>query len=270
MEDDRVFRALADPSRRLLLDRLFERDGRTLSELEAELPMTRFGVMKHLRVLEAAGLIVTRKVGREKLHFLNPVPIQLLYDRCICKYAPERLSALADLKSALEGGKTVPSETEARPRLVYEIFIKAPAERVWDALTKPEFTTRYMSGSVFETDWRPGSAYQSKGGEWLVTEGRILGYDRPRRLVYTWHAVWDNTVAKDKETRLTWELEEQAGGMTKLTAIHDDFEGETETYKQLSGGGGSWMWVLSNLKILLETGDTLPLPGQPATAGGSQ
>jgi uncharacterized protein YndB with AHSA1/START domain len=232
--------------------------------------MTRFGVMKHLRVLEAAGLIVTRKVGREKLHFLNPVPIQLLYDRWIGKYAAERLSALTDLKSALEGGKTVPSETEARPRLVYEIFIKAPAERVWDALTKPEFTSRYMSGSVFETDWRPGSAYQSKAGEWLVTEGRILEYDRSRRLVYTWHAVWDNTVAKDKETRLTWELEEQAGGMTNLTAIHDDFEGETETYKQLSGGAGGWMWVLSNLKTLLETGDTLPLPGQPATAGGSQ
>src|SRR5437762_5538409 len=102
-EDDQVFRALADPSRRLLLDRLRERDGRTLSELEAELPMTRFGVMKHLRVLETAGLIASRRSGREKLHFLNPVPIQLLYDRWIGKYAAERLSALADLKSALEG-----------------------------------------------------------------------------------------------------------------------------------------------------------------------
>ncbi len=267
MEDDRVFRALADPSRRLLLDRLFERDGRTLSELETELPMTRFGVMKHLRVLEAAGLVATRKVGREKLHFLNPVPIQLLYDRWIGKYAAERLSALADLKSALEGGKTMSSETEARPRLVCEIFIKALPERVWDALTKPEFTSRYMRGSVFETDWRPGSTYRSSAGGWLLAEGRILEYDRPRRLVYTWHAVWDDAVAKDKETRLTWELEEQAGGMTKLTAIHDDFDGETETYKAVSGG---WMWVLSNLKTLLETGDTLPLPGQPATTGGSQ
>src|SRR4030081_2927174 len=97
-DDDHVFKALADPSRRLLLDRLFERDGRTLLELQSQLVMTRFGVMKHLRVLEEAGLIATRKVGREKLHFLNPVPLQLIYDRWIGKYTAARASALADLK----------------------------------------------------------------------------------------------------------------------------------------------------------------------------
>jgi DNA-binding transcriptional ArsR family regulator len=100
--DDGVFRALADPTRRLLLDRLFERDGRTLTELESELEMTRFGVMKHLRVLEEAGLVVTRKRGREKLHFLNPMPIRLIHDRWITKYAERRVSALADLKTKLE------------------------------------------------------------------------------------------------------------------------------------------------------------------------
>src|SRR6266511_1283481 len=104
MEDESVFRALADPSRRRLLDLLFERDGRTLTELHSQLPMTRFGVMKHLCILEGAGLVTTRKAGREKLHFLNPVPIQLLYDRWIGKYSAERLTALADLKTALEGG----------------------------------------------------------------------------------------------------------------------------------------------------------------------
>ena len=102
MDDDRVFRALADPTRRHLLDRLFERDGRTLTELESELAMTRFGVMKHLRVLEEAGLVATRRSGREKLHYLNPVPIRLIHDRWIDKYAERRVSALAELKAELE------------------------------------------------------------------------------------------------------------------------------------------------------------------------
>jgi DNA-binding transcriptional ArsR family regulator len=102
MDDDRVFKALADPTRRLLLDRLFERDGRTLTELESELEMTRFGVMKHLRVLEDAGLIVARRSGREKLHFLNPVPIRLIHDRWIDKYTERQVSALVNLKADLE------------------------------------------------------------------------------------------------------------------------------------------------------------------------
>ncbi|CAN5890364.1 metalloregulator ArsR/SmtB family transcription factor [soil metagenome] len=101
-EDDRVFKALADPTRRFLLDRLFTRDGRNLTELESELEMTRFGVMKHLRILEDAGLVVTRKVGREKLHFLNPVPIRLIHDRWIDKFTERRVSALTDLKRQLE------------------------------------------------------------------------------------------------------------------------------------------------------------------------
>src|SRR3954447_23557338 len=129
MSDEPVFRALADPSRRLLLDQLFERDGRSLKELEASLAMTRFGVMKHLHLLEAAGLVTTRKVGREKLHFLNPIPIQLLYDRWIGKYAAPRMSALADLKAALEGleglegDRAMTIEAPARPRQVYQLFI---------------------------------------------------------------------------------------------------------------------------------------------------
>jgi DNA-binding transcriptional ArsR family regulator len=101
-DDDAVFKALADPTRRHLLDRLYERDGRTLTELESELEMTRFGVMKHLRVLEAAGLVVTRRAGREKQHFLNPVPIRLVHDRWIDKYTEHRVAALSDLKKRLE------------------------------------------------------------------------------------------------------------------------------------------------------------------------
>ncbi len=101
-DDDLVFKALADPTRRLLLDRLFARDGRTLTELESDGDMTRFGVMKHLRVLEGAGLVVTRRSGREKLHFLNPVPIRLIHDRWIDKYTERQVQALADLKTQLE------------------------------------------------------------------------------------------------------------------------------------------------------------------------
>jgi DNA-binding transcriptional ArsR family regulator len=101
-DDDHVFKALADPTRRLLLDQLYERDGRTLTELESQIEMTRFGVMKHLRVLEDARLVVTRRSGREKLHYLNPVPIRLIYDRWIDKYAERHVSALADLKHELE------------------------------------------------------------------------------------------------------------------------------------------------------------------------
>ena len=104
-DDDLVFRALADPTRRFLLDRLFERDGRTLTELEEDLEMTRFGVMKHLRVLEEAGLVVTRRSGREKHHFLNPVPIRLIHDRWIDKYTERRVSALTELKTRLEEGR---------------------------------------------------------------------------------------------------------------------------------------------------------------------
>jgi DNA-binding transcriptional ArsR family regulator len=116
VDDDRVFKALADPTRRHLLDRLFEREGRTLTELESELEMTRFGVMKHLRVLEDAGLVVHRRQGREKLHFLNPVPIRLIHDRWIDKYTERRVSALADLKAELDDAdQTRPRGSSARP-----------------------------------------------------------------------------------------------------------------------------------------------------------
>src|ERR1700752_870881 len=112
-DEDMVFRALADRTRRHLLDRLFERDGRTLTELESELDMSRFGVMKHLRVLEAAGLVVTRREGREKLHFLNSVPIRLIHDRWIDKYTERQVSALLDLKTSLESEKCSPSRKKA-------------------------------------------------------------------------------------------------------------------------------------------------------------
>src|SRR5205807_7166458 len=136
---DAVFKALADPSRRLLLDSLFVDDGQTLGELSARLPgMTRFGVMKHLRLLSAAGLVTTRKIGREKLHYLNPVPIRLMHDRWIGKYAGPWVGALADLEVSLEGAAL------DRPRHVFQVYIRTTPEQLWQAITDSTFTRRYF------------------------------------------------------------------------------------------------------------------------------
>ena len=254
MEHESVFRALADSSRRRLLDLLFERDGRTLSELEAELPMTRFGVMKHLHVLEEAGLISTRKVGRERLHYLNPVPIQLISDRWLNKYSAARASALADLKTILEGENVM--TTDSKPRLVNHIIIRAPQERVWEAITKPEFTSRYYYGSVLKTDLSVGSpfTYHMPNGSPII-EGEVVTSDPPKRLVHTYHSLWP-PMNEDAPTKVTWELESMPGGVTKVTVIHEDFQGETPTYQGLQSGG--WPWILSSMKSLLETGEPLP------------
>ena len=145
---DAVFRALADPSRRKLLDTLFKRDGQTLGALERRLPMTRFGVMKHLRVLEQARLVVTKRRGREKLHFLNPVPIRLVHDRWVSKYAEPWAATLSDLKRNLEEGTM---------EKVFEIYIKTTPERLWEAITNPEMRKKYTFGMVVKSDWKPGA-----------------------------------------------------------------------------------------------------------------
>src|SRR3954453_10889633 len=254
MEDEIVFRALADPSRRRLLDLLFERDGRTLTELESQLPMTRFGGVKHLRVLEEAGLIATRKVGREKLHYLNPVPIQLISDRWINKYSAARVSALADLKTALEEGNVM--TTDSKPRLVYQIIIKAPEERVGEAITKPEYTSRYYYGNTLKTDLSVGSpfTYHMADGSPII-EGEVVSSEPPNRLVHTYHSLWP-PMNEDTPTRVTWELESMPEGVTKVTVVHEDFQGQTATYNGLQRGG--WTWILRNMKPLLETGEPMP------------
>ncbi|NJN19493.1 MAG: metalloregulator ArsR/SmtB family transcription factor [Oscillochloris sp.] len=254
MEDEVVFRALADSTRRRLLDLLFERGGRTLTELESQLPMSRFGVMKHLRLLEEAKLITTRKVGRERLHYLNPVPIQGISDRWITKYAALRASALADLKTALEGGSSM--ATDSKPTLVYQIVIKAPQEQVWEAITTPEFTSRYYYGSTLKTDLSVGSPftyYMSDGTP--IVEGEVVASEPPNRLVHSYHSLWP-PMNEDAPTQVTWELEAMPGGVTKVTVVHEEFQGETATYKGLQSGG--WAWILSNMKTLLETGEPMP------------
>src|SRR5437667_6980291 len=182
MNDDPVFKALADPTRRLLLDRLYERDGRSLTELESDVEMTRFGVMKHLRVLEDAGLVVTRRAGREKLHYLNPVPIRLVHDRWIDKYTERRTSALAELRLRLE--ETHMTTSTAQTVQVYQVFIKATPEAIWDAITKPEFTSRYFYGARIENSPQRHVSHGPDGTLW--GDSPTLEYDPPRRLVHEW------------------------------------------------------------------------------------
>src|SRR5580698_7965032 len=158
---DEVFKALADPTRRSLLDELFKNDGQTLSALEDRLPMTRFGVMKHLKLLEKAGLVATRRRGREKLHFLNAIPIRLIHDRWVSKFTEPWVAALSDLKYLLEN-KTM--------RKVFEIYIKTTPERLWKAITDTEMKRKYTFGAVVTSDWTAGSRYQGVGKETPIFE----------------------------------------------------------------------------------------------------
>ena len=142
-----MFKALADPTRRSLLDELFRQDGQTLGTLEERFPMSRFGVMKHLKVLEEAGLVVTRRRGREKLHFLNPVPIRLVHDRWVSKYSEPWVAGLSEIKERLE------SQMEK----VYEIFIKTTPERLWEAIVDPEIRAKYNFGAAVNSEWKVGA-----------------------------------------------------------------------------------------------------------------
>jgi len=243
-----AYKALADPSRRLLLDSLFDADGQTLGELSAQLPgMTRFGAMKHLRILEAAGLISSRKVGRERLHYLNPVPIRLIHDRWIGKYAEVWAGALADLKVHLEGA---PMD---RPRHVFQVYIRTSPEQLWQAITDPTFTLRYFHTSRVESDWRSGAPVRYWIGQDLVIEGTIVDADPPKRLVTTWSFRRSPQLRDDPPSRVTWEIE-PLGDTCKLTLVHDEFPRETDTFRSVASG---WPRVLSSLKSLLETGEGL-------------
>src|SRR5438093_1868172 len=183
---DAVFRARGDPTRRALLDELFREDGQTLSALGGRLPMTRFGVMKHLKQLEEAGLVVTRRRGREKLHFLNPVPIRLVHDRWVSKYAEPWAAALSGLKQTLEK----PMEK------IFEIYIRTTPERLWEAITDPQIRAKYNFGARVTSDWTPGSHYEMGHPDAgvLLGEGENLEVDPPRRLVQSARMLWSDDV----------------------------------------------------------------------------
>jgi uncharacterized protein YndB with AHSA1/START domain/DNA-binding transcriptional ArsR family regulator len=244
---DEVFRALADPTRRDLLDELFRQDGQTLSALEARFPITRFGVMKHLKQLEEAGLIVTRRRGREKLHFLNPVPIRLIHDRWVSKYAEPWAAGLSEIKH----------ELEKQMEKVFEIYIRTTPDRLWEAITDPDIRAKYNFGAACHSDWTPGSRLEMgsplAGG--LLGEGEVIEADPPRRLVHTMTALWSDEVKREGSSRVTWEIQ-PIEDSCRLTVTHDQLrEGAND---QIYGG---WPMILSGLKTWLETGQLLTTPG---------
>ena len=241
-----VFRALSDPSRRCLLDELFRDDGQTVTELDAALPrVTRFATMKHLRILEAAGLVVTRRTGREKRHFLNPVPIRLLHDRWIRKYAEPIVGAMSGLKQGLEA----PMNT---PRHVYEVIIRTTPEALWRAITDPAETRKYFYGSRVETTWKAGDPilYRMPDGS-VAIEGTLREVVPGRKFKQTWHALWDEKIAAEPPHEVTWEIA-PLGDSCKLTVLHEGLG--PEATRQVSGG---LVLIVSGLKTLLETGEPL-------------
>ncbi|HEX6934583.1 MAG TPA: metalloregulator ArsR/SmtB family transcription factor [Streptosporangiaceae bacterium] len=244
---DPVFRALADPTRRALLDELFVRDGQTLVALTARHEMTRIAVAKHLKILEDAGLVVTRRRGREKLHYLNPVPIRLVHDRWVSKYTEPWVAGLADLKRDLE------SQMEK----VFEIYIRTTPDRLWDAITDPATRQKYHFGSAIESDWTVGSDYRlvHQGADRPLIEGENLEVDRPRKLVQTMRALWGPDAERAGTSRVTWEIE-PVGDSCRLTLVHDQLPPDAPA--ELYGG---WPMILSGLKTWLETGQTLTTPG---------
>lgn len=253
--DDPVFASLADPTRRHLLDLLFERDGRTLGELVTEVPgMTRFGVMKHPRVLEAAHLVATRRVGRETHHFLNSVPIRRLHDRWLDKYRARAADSLIALQREVESQEDTSMTSIVAPAFVSAIYIRATPEAIWRAITETDFTVRYYYGNAIESDWEPGSAFRMTLEGELQIEGEIVEIDPPRRLVQSWHGVWDEGMRADAPTRVTWEIEETEPGVCRVTLLHDGLVAGSPTLEQVSGG---WLYVLSGMKTLLETGTGL-------------
>ncbi|GLW06878.1 ArsR family transcriptional regulator [Microtetraspora sp. NBRC 13810] len=261
---DEVFKALADASRRRLLDRLNDRNGQSLRELCAGLDMARQSVSKHLTVLEAAGLVTTVWRGREKLHYLNAAPINAIAERWIDRYDRERVRALADLKTALE------HEPMGNPEFVYTTYINTTPERLWQALTDPAFTRRYW-GLALESDWAAGSTMTwVLDGVTIADPAQVvLESDPPRRLSYTWHTFTPEfgkahgfeedlvaRMAAERRSKVTFDIE-PAGPIVKLTVVHDGFDPGSAVLGQVGTG---WPHLLSDLKTLLETGQTLPAP----------
>ncbi|HEY4279714.1 MAG TPA: metalloregulator ArsR/SmtB family transcription factor [Conexibacter sp.] len=265
---DAIFKALADPSRRRLLDRLNERNGQSLRELCDGLEMARQSVTRHLAVLEAAGVVTTARSGREKLHYLNAAPINEIADRWISQYDRERAGALADLKRALE--EPAMDETQ----FTYTTYIKTTPERLWQALTDPAFTKRYW-GLEIHSGWQVGSPVMWMEGSDEEPQDRgqvVLEFDPCRRLSYTWslptldHAKrfgWSEEylaeLGREPRSRATFELEPQ-GATVKLTVVHDGFAAGSPMLQAVSGRlphSGGWPMVFAGLKTLLETGEPI-------------
>lgn len=251
-----VFKAIADPTRRALLDRLFRTNGLTLRDLCDGVDMTRFGVMQHLRVLQTAGLITTRRVGREKRHYLNPVPIRLIHDRWVSKYTGPFAAALVELKQHLERGRD--GEMAENVIQVYQIVIRTTPERLWQTLTDAELTRRFPFYLAIESRFGIGDPIRwvDDAGRPQV-EGTVLESERPHRLAHTWIVRYDPSLSHET-SRITWVIEPISDSLCRLTVTHD-LTTAPLTAAHITGG---WMLILSGIKTLLETGEPMLLPAE--------
>lgn len=264
---DEAFRALADPNRRRLLDRLNARNGQSLRELSEGLEMSRQAVSKHLALLAGAHLVTAVRHGRQKLHYLNPVPIQEMADRWIGRYERGRLTALSELRQTLEG------PAMDKPEFVYVTYIRTTPEKLYEALTDWEFIKQYMDGWGPRSDWEPGSVVEWKmgpDGDFEDLGQRVIEAEPGKRLSYTWHTLQsmhremsddvsdeEFAEASKERSRVTFDIEpaEVPSAGVKLTITHDGFDSPAS--KMLEGVSGGWVLILSALKTLLEGGRTV-------------
>ncbi|GAA1934843.1 SRPBCC domain-containing protein [Streptomyces durmitorensis] len=248
---DKVFKALADPTRRYLLDQLHGHNGQTLGELAERVAMTRQSATQHLALLEDANLVSTVRRGREKLHYLNPVPLHEIQERWIDKFEHPRLRALSALRQQAEAAMTT------KPTYVYVTYIESTPEKVWHALTDAELTAAYW-GHANISDWQQGSPWEHRrtdGSGIADVVGEVVESAPPTRLVTTW-ADPHTEAGSAEPSQVTFDIEPY-GGIVRLTVTHENLADEAERDEMASG----WAAVLSNLKSLLETGS--PLPEKP-------
>jgi len=234
----------------MILDALFETNGQNLQSLCQNVAFSRQGLSSHLKVLEGAGLVITEFRGREKLHYLNPVPIHEMTERWIAKYSRDHLDAIATLKRGLEGA------TMKGREFAYETYINCGKERVWEALTNAEFTSQFFYATHVESSWVPGSAIYyrySNAGE-IAVDGKVLEADPPNKLVISWHVNYDEDAKLEAPSRVTFSLQD-CGHQTRLRIVHDQFPEDSVLFNNISKG---WPWILASLKSLLETGEALP------------
>lgn len=249
---DKTFKALSDKSRRQILDLVKNKPGINVNELTEFFEFSRFAVMKHLKILEEAELIVARKSGKNKLLYINAMPIQFIYDRWISKFSRFWSSGLSQLKYQLESEGNIMDEEKLQH--VFVTYIKTTREKLWEAITKGEITKKYFYNTTLRSDLKPGSEIQyvdfdENGNETYPVKGKVLECIPMKKLSYSFEFHGN----KDKPSRVSFELEE-ADGLMKLVLLHDGFDGKTETYKSVVEG---WPYILSGLKTYLETGETI-------------
>ncbi|MBD3223834.1 MAG: helix-turn-helix domain-containing protein [Caldithrix sp.] len=255
-----MFKALADANRRNILDIVKIQPGINLQDLCSFFDISRYAVMKHLKVLQEANVVVHQWQGKYKHFYLNAIPIQMIYDRWLSRYTKHLSPRLTKLKYTLEGGNTMKFQEDKQ---VYVLYIRTTKEKLWKAITSPLYTQKYFFKTKVQSDFQPNSEVSylmqnADGKESIPVKGKILEAEPYKKLVHTFqHNFGDFEQNKySNPSRVSYELESM-GDLVKLTLIHDEFKGDEETYNSTSGG---WPIILNGLKTLLETGEPLPFP----------